>query len=47
MIKGKFHEESSNIAAYVRFTEVEMTVKATAFNCSLVIINTHNRWRWR
>ena len=36
MIKGKFHEESSNIAAYVRFTEVEMAVKATAFNGSLV-----------
>jgi len=36
VIKGKFHEESSNIAAYVRFTEVEMAVKATAFNGSLL-----------
>jgi len=36
VIKGKFHEESSNIAAYVRFTEVEMAVKATAFNGSLI-----------
>ena len=36
VIKGKFHEQSSNIAAYVRFTEKEMAVKATAFNGSLI-----------
>jgi len=36
VIKGKFHEERSNIAAYVRFTEKEMAVKATAFNGSVL-----------
>ena len=36
MIKGKFHEERSNIAAYVRFAEKEMAVKATTFNGSVV-----------
>ena len=36
MIKGKFHEERSNIAAYVRFKEKEMAVKATAFNGSVL-----------
>merc|ERR1719341_218097 len=36
VIKGKFHEQSSNIAAYVRFSAEEMAVKATAFNGSLV-----------
>jgi len=36
VIKGKFHEQSSNIAAYVRFAEEEMAVKATAFNGSLI-----------
>ena len=36
VIKGKFHEERSNIAAYVRFAEKEMAVKATTFNGSVV-----------
>ena len=36
VIKGKFHEQSSNIAAYVRFSEEEMAVKATAFNGNLI-----------
>ena len=36
VIKGKFHEERSNIAAYVRFTEKEMAVKATALNGSVL-----------